>query len=202
MQTRTVALIAASVGAAAVAVTGVTYASAAGSSPQSAPAAAQAVVPAAVPFGGETGEKKGGEFNQRNERNERGERRERHERREEHGRIFVNERTYGAKEGSCVAVISTTQRALGARSFNIRNDSHKTIEFFRGATCDAGSPVATVGPRSTSNSVRGERLLLAGRGPDALVGSFRVVDNRFDRFDRFERGEHGRFDDDRFDDER
>jgi hypothetical protein len=71
---------------------------------------------------------------------------------------------------------------LGSRSFNVRNDSRKTVEVFRGATCDNGSPVATVGPWSTSNGVftrfvRGGVFVRNG-----VVGSFRVVDNYRDRW--------------------
>ncbi|WGD38752.1 hypothetical protein [Streptomyces cathayae] len=42
---------------------------------------------------------------------------------------------------------------LGSRSLNIRNDSRRTVEVFRGATCDNGAPIATVGPHSSSNGV-------------------------------------------------
>jgi hypothetical protein len=63
---------------------------------------------------------------------------------------------------------------LGARTLNIRNDSRKTVEVFRGVVCDNGAPVATVGPRSSAEGVR--------VGPvdgikikDGVVASFRVV---------------------------
>ena len=65
------------------------------------------------------------------------------------GRIHINERSYSAQPDGCITVVS----GLGSRSFNVRNDSRRTVELFRGATCDNGSPVATVGPWSTSNGV-------------------------------------------------
>lgn len=66
---------------------------------------------------------------------------------------------------------------LGANSFNVRNDSRKTVEVFRGATCDNGSPVATVGPWSTSNSVSPHRVRGGVFVKHGVVGSFRVVND-------------------------
>ncbi|MEV5787713.1 hypothetical protein AB0L42_43210, partial [Streptomyces sp. NPDC052287] len=66
---------------------------------------------------------------------------------------------------------------LGSRSFNVRNDSHKTVEVFRGATCDNGSPVATVGPWSTSNGVMPFRVHGSVKVRNGVVGSFRVVED-------------------------
>ncbi|MEU9476652.1 hypothetical protein [Streptomyces sp. NPDC048191] len=69
---------------------------------------------------------------------------------------------------------------LGAKSFNVRNESRRTVEIFRGANCDGGPPVATVGPRSETFGVvahghggefGGERAF----GHHGVVGSFRVV---------------------------
>ncbi|MFD5498010.1 hypothetical protein ACFWH4_35275 [Streptomyces sp. NPDC127091] len=65
------------------------------------------------------------------------------------GRIHINERSYSAAPGDCITVVS----GLGSRSLNIRNDSRRTVEVFRGATCDNGAPIATVGPHSSSNGV-------------------------------------------------
>jgi hypothetical protein len=71
---------------------------------------------------------------------------------------------------------------LGARSFNVRNDSRRTVEFFRGATCDNGSPVATVGPWSTSNGVFTRHHIRGGVFvKNGVVGSFRVVRDHFDK---------------------
>jgi hypothetical protein len=177
MTTRTVAVAAAAVGAAALATTGITYASAAGSA-QGAPFVQQAV-PATAPDGGGSGERGEGDEGRDRDRD-----RDRdygygygYGYREE-GRIQFNERTYSAHTDGCITVVS----GLGSRSFNVRNDSRKTVEVFRGATCDNGSPVATVGPWSTSNGVftrfvRGGVFVRNG-----VVGSFRVVDNYRDRW--------------------
>ncbi|WP_086723322.1 hypothetical protein, partial [Streptomyces carpinensis] len=88
---------------------------------------------------------KGNEGN--NNRGERGERGRRHH---EEGWIHINERSYSAHPNGCITVVS----GLGSNSFNIRNDSRKTVEFFRGVTCDNGAPVATVGPWSQSDGVQ------------------------------------------------
>ncbi|MGW2061659.1 hypothetical protein ACWCO9_13445, partial [Streptomyces sp. NPDC001937] len=64
---------------------------------------------------------------------------------------------------------------LGSRSFNVRNDSHRSVELFRGATCDNGSPVATVGPWSTSNGVFTRQVRGGVKVRHGVVGSFRVV---------------------------
>ncbi|MFI5633306.1 hypothetical protein ACIA8E_28755 [Streptomyces sp. NPDC051664] len=170
MTTRTVAVTAAVVGAAVLATTGITYASAAGST-QAAPSIQ---APAAAPFGGDggtTGTAKGNE----GKGNEGGyggggygggggghyyE-----------GRIHFNERTYSGRPDGCITVVS----GLGSRSFNVRNDSRHTVEVFRGATCDNGSPVATVGPWSTSNGVFTRQIHGGVKVRNGVVGSFRVV---------------------------
>src|SRR5687768_2112245 len=131
MQTRTVAPIAGASAAVAMTITGVTYASA--DAPQS--AAREAVRPASAPLGGES------DYDYKKHYS--GDHKD--------GGIQINERTYGARAGACVAVISPITPATGAASFNIRNESDSTIEFFSGGTCNAGAPVATVGPRSASN---------------------------------------------------
>ncbi|MFI1073632.1 hypothetical protein [Streptomyces puniciscabiei] len=118
--------------AAALAATGITYASAAPAPTlQSAPAAV-----AAAPLGGEGGQGKGNEGREGREG--------------DWGRILINERSYSAHPGDCITVVS----GLGARSFNIRNETRKTVEVFRGAVCDNGAPIATVGPHSSSEGVR------------------------------------------------
>ncbi|MEV0494969.1 hypothetical protein [Streptomyces atratus] len=189
MKTRTVAVTAAAVGAAVIATTGITYASAAGStqaapSVQQAAPAAQQAVPDAAPLGGEGGGKgnEGGERGGYEGGNRGGNERRGHR---EEGRIFINERSYSARgEDGCITVVS----GLGARSFNVRNDSRRTVEFFRGATCDNGSPVATVGPWSTSNNIFTRHHIRGGvKVRNGVVGSFRVVRDHFDRFDRDDR---------------
>ncbi|MFF0286979.1 hypothetical protein [Streptomyces sp. NPDC005262] len=88
------------------------------------------------------------------------------------GRIQINERSYSAhSEEGCITVVS----GLGSRSFNVRNDSRRTVELFRGATCDNGSPVATVGPWSTSNGVFTRQVRGGVWVRNGVVGSFRVV---------------------------
>ncbi|MGW1805022.1 hypothetical protein [Streptomyces sp. NPDC002078] len=149
--------------ASALAATGITYASAA-SAPQSTPAPQS--IPAApdtAPFGGEAGQGKG---------NEGGNRGRGHEEwgPEDWGRIEINERSYSAHPGDCVTVIS----GLGAKTLNIRNDSRKTVEVFRGVVCDNGAPVATVGPRSSADGVRVGHIHGINI-KDGVVASFRVV---------------------------
>ncbi|MEV6292911.1 hypothetical protein ACWET9_24300 [Streptomyces sp. NPDC004059] len=124
--------------AAALTATGITYASAASAPvPQSAPAVA-----AAAPLDGMSGQGKGNEG--------RGGRGGRGGPGGDWGRIEINERSYSAHPGDCITVVS----GLGARTLNIRNDTHKTVEVFRGAVCDNGAPIATVGPHSSANGVR------------------------------------------------
>ncbi|MEU6664376.1 hypothetical protein ABZ893_35920, partial [Streptomyces sp. NPDC046821] len=80
----------------------------------------------------------------------------------------------------------TVVSGLGSTSLNVRNDSRKTVEVFRGATCDNGAPIATVGPHSSSDGVHPGRTegLHVWNG---VAGSFRVVDNH--RGDRGDRGD-------------
>lgn len=166
MRTRTITVIAASVGVAVATATGVTYASSAlESTPKSTPPKSAPVVvekpapaagaPAAAPLGG-TGA---------HEEHDQGKRE--HDNNHHHGRIFINERSYGADPGSCIAVVNV----VNATSFNIRNESDKTVEFFNGIACDNGAPIATVGPRSASNAITGVQPV----APLAIVGSFRVI---------------------------
>ncbi|MFE4414602.1 hypothetical protein, partial [Streptomyces sp. NPDC056821] len=152
---RSHATAAAIAAAAALTATGITYATAA-TAPQTAPAVVkQAPAPAYAPMGGEGGQGGQGKGNEGGggrggEGGERGEgfKGKRHHR--EIGRIFINERSFSAHPDGCITVVS----GLGSRSFNIRNDSKQTVEFFRGVTCDNGAPIATVGPRSEANNVR------------------------------------------------
>ncbi|WP_225101797.1 hypothetical protein [Streptomyces sp. CoH27] len=145
--------------AAALAATGITYASAAASAPASVPQTAPPAATAA-PQGGDSGQGKGNEG--------RGDEGRGHH--EEEGRIEINERSYSPHPGDCITVVS----GLGAKTLNIRNDSHKSIEIFRGAVCDNGAPIATVGPHSSSFDVH------PGHADDidiedGVIASFRAV---------------------------
>ncbi|MFI1294455.1 hypothetical protein ACH4VM_39920 [Streptomyces sp. NPDC020792] len=178
IMTRSTAVTAAVCAAAALAATGITYATAAPApAPQAAPAAPAVVqqAPAQAPMGGESGQGKGnegggrgGEGGQGGQGGQGGE----HGKRRHHeiGRIFINERSFSAHPDGCITVVS----GLGSKSFNIRNDSKRTVEFFRGATCDNGAPVATVGPHSEANGVKVHRTE-GIHVKDGVVGSFRVV---------------------------
>ncbi|MFI1294054.1 hypothetical protein ACH4VM_37605 [Streptomyces sp. NPDC020792] len=182
IMTRSTAVTAAISAASALAATGITYAAASPASvPQTVPAVAQqAPAPDYAPMGGQgkgnEGGGRGGEGGERGERGERGEHGKR--RHHEFGRIFINERTYSAAPDGCITVVS----GLGSKSLNIRNESKRTVEVFRGATCDNGAPVATVGPRSEANGVK------PGHSggvfvKDGVVASIRVVGHHKGDFD-------------------
>ncbi|MFE1408827.1 hypothetical protein ACFW5D_35785, partial [Streptomyces sp. NPDC058770] len=102
-----------------------------------------------------------------------GHEKKRHHRHHHHhkGRIHINERTYSDERGGCVTVIS----GLGSKTLNIRNESHKTVEVFRGVTCDNGSPIATVGPWSSSDGVRPGHVKGGVHVKNGIVASFRVI---------------------------
>ncbi|KJK54708.1 hypothetical protein, partial [Saccharothrix sp. ST-888] len=133
--------------AAVLAATGLTFASAA-SQPvtQAAPVVQQAAAPAQAPLGSDN---KGNEGKGNEGREHREHRRHHGHRHHEEGRIHINERSYSSHPSDCITIVS----GLGAKSLNIRNDSHKTVEVFRGAVCDNGAPIATVGPHSTADGV-------------------------------------------------
>ncbi|WP_155058728.1 hypothetical protein [Streptomyces blattellae] len=149
MQTRTVALIAGASAAVALTVTGVTYASA--DSPQTASSVREAVRPASAPLGGDS------DFGHEKD----GYKKDHHGHKRDGGEIQINERTYSADPGACITVVPGV-----ATTFNVTNNTHRTIQFFNGSVCDLGAPLATVGPGSTSFGV------------DTVTtnGSFRVVD--------------------------
>jgi hypothetical protein len=122
-------------------------------------------MPAQAPMGG-------GPSNN-NERGENEHGGKKHERKHhEEGWIHINERSYTAHSRGCVVVLS----GLGSKSLNIRNESRKTVEVFRGVTCDNGAPIATVGPHSSSNGVNPGRIKDGVKVKDGVVGSFRVID--------------------------
>jgi hypothetical protein len=214
MPTRTFAVAAALVGTAALATTGITYASTATTdhAPAAEPAhrAAKAAAPAphraapprrnpapAAAAPSRAGEKREEDRGRRQDRNEGRDRDEGQERRHERrrvGRIEFNERTFSAATEGCVIAAS----GLGSNSFSIFNDSDKTVEVFRGFTCDNGAPVAVVGPHGDTFGVvprpiheefQGLEGLegyggFGGRGglfpDDGVVGSFRVVGHHDD----------------------
>ncbi|MDX3619101.1 hypothetical protein [Streptomyces europaeiscabiei] len=194
MRTRKATVIAASVGVAVAAATGVTYASSAlESAPQSA-SIVQDAAPVAPRGGNGTGTEAGsnaaadpgGKESWGGKKSEgRGESRGGNW---DEGRIYVNERSYSADPGSCIAVVNVRNTffpEVGTNSFNIRNESDRTVEFYNGVTCDNGAPVATVGPRSSSNSITGwagtHRAAETAapeqqqQRPLVVVGSFRVI---------------------------
>ncbi|MFH8514649.1 hypothetical protein ACH4CE_05910 [Streptomyces gelaticus] len=189
MITRSTVVTAAVAAAAALAATGITYASAATSEPAQATQATQAVqqaVPGSALGGGDVGKGNEGKGNEGRGGYEGGggyegkggyERKGGFEGREHHeGRIHINERTYSAHVGGCVTVVS----GLGSKSLNVRNDSRRTVEVFRGATCDNGAPIATVGPHSSSDGVRPGHVKGGVWVDNGVVGSFRVIHRHFD----------------------
>ncbi|MFE7043993.1 hypothetical protein ACFU9X_32555 [Streptomyces atratus] len=92
------------------------------------------------------------------------------------GRIHFNDRTYSAYPGGCITAAS----GLGATSFNIFNESRRTVEVFSGATCDNGGPVAVVGPYGATSGVFPQRVdggVFVNYGVGA---SFRVIGYDFE----------------------
>ncbi|MEV0494986.1 hypothetical protein [Streptomyces atratus] len=94
------------------------------------------------------------------------------------GRIQFNDRTYSAASDGCITAAS----GLGSSSFSISNDSWKTVEVYRGSTCDNGSPVATVGPHGATHGVVTPTVQGGLFANDGVVGSFRVIGDRYDRW--------------------
>ncbi|MBD0418823.1 hypothetical protein H0H10_06465 [Streptomyces sp. TRM S81-3] len=169
MMSRSSVITAGVAAAAALTATGITYATAA-PEPQAAPAVVKQV-PVQAPMGGDTGNNNddddNGKDKDKGKDHRGGDRGDR-----EHGWIHINERSYSAHTSGCVVVAS----GLGSRSLNVRNDSKKTIEVFRGLTCDNGAPIATVGPHSSNHGVSPGNV----DGvfvKDGVVGSFRVIDH-------------------------
>jgi len=191
MPTRTSA-VAAAIGAAVIATTGITYASPAGSR-QAAPSVQRAApsvqraapsVQRAGPIEALLGD--AGENRKKNEGRDHKGRDNGYDRKGE-GRIYFNERTYSASTVGCIPAAS----GLGSNSFNIFNDSWKVVEVFRGFNCNNGSPVATVGPHGATDGVVtssghegvfGDEDVVGGGvfGDDGVVGSFRVFDPHYE----------------------
>ncbi|MER6682709.1 hypothetical protein [Streptomyces olivaceoviridis] len=183
MKVRSTVVTAVVSAAAAVAATGITYASAASASvPQQAPAAVAAVTGA---NGNGNSNSKGNEGNNGKDNEGRGDKgrgnNDRDEdnegRGEDEGRIQINERSYSTRPGDCITVVS----GLGAKTLNVRNESRKAVEVFRGAVCDNGAPIATVGPHSSSYGV--EPGCTEGIDiEDGVVASFRVIKRHHDEY--------------------
>ncbi|MGW1389391.1 hypothetical protein [Streptomyces griseoluteus] len=182
MKLRSTVITAAVSAAAAMAATGITYASAASASaPQEAPAAVAAVTGGS----GQGGTAKGGNSNNNNSKGNEGKGNEGNNWDDDDndrggdykGRIEINERSYSTHPGDCITVVS----GLGAKTLNIRNESRKGVEVFRGAVCDNGAPIATVGPHSSSYGVKPGCVkgLDIDRG---VVASFRVVKRHHDDY--------------------
>ncbi|MER5852594.1 hypothetical protein ABT126_37790 [Streptomyces sp. NPDC002012] len=179
MVTRSTVVTAAIAAASALAATGITYASAATTEPAHAsPVVQHATAPVSALEGGDAG--RGNEGKGNNDRGYDDDRRyddRGHGDRDYYeGRIQINERTYSDDPGGCITVIS----GLGSNSLNIRNDSRRTIEVFRGATCDNGAPIATVGPHSSSDGVFPGHVRGGVFVHDGVVGSFRVLSRHYD----------------------
>ncbi|MFG2626217.1 hypothetical protein [Streptomyces sp. NPDC048473] len=182
MVTRSTVVTAALAAAAALAATGITYASAASTEPaQAAPVVQQAAAPVSALDGGDAGNGNEGKGNEGKggggyENKGGGGYENRGHRDHFEGRIHINERTYTAEGGGCITVVS----GLGSKSLNIRNDSRRTVEVFRGATCDNGAPLATVGPWSSSDGVFPGRVRGGVKVHNGVVGSFRVIERHHD----------------------
>ncbi|MFF8649595.1 hypothetical protein ACF06D_15315 [Streptomyces griseoluteus] len=186
MKLRSTVITAAVSAAAAMAATGITYASAA---PAAAPQEAPAAVAAASGGSGQGGTAKGnpgGNSNSNSKGNE-GKGNEGNDWDDDDnneggggdykGRIQINERSYSTHPGDCITVVS----GLGAKTLNVRNESRKAVEVFRGAVCDNGAPIATVGPHSSSYGVKPGWT----KGIDidkGVVASFRVVKRHHDDY--------------------
>ncbi|MEV7203425.1 hypothetical protein [Streptomyces griseoluteus] len=189
MKLRSTVIAATVSAAAALAATGITYASAA---PAAAPHEAPAAVAAVTGGSGQGGTAKGnagGNSNNNSNNNSKGNEGKGNEGNDRDdddneggggdykGRIQINERSYSTHPGDCITVVS----GLGAKSLNIRNESRKGVEVFRGAVCDNGAPIATVGPHSSSYGVKPGCV----EGVDVdrgVVASFRVVKRHHDDY--------------------
>ncbi|WP_327371281.1 hypothetical protein [Streptomyces sp. NBC_01217] len=180
MVTRSTVVTAALAAAAALAATGITYASAASTEPaQAAPVVQQAAAPVSALNGGESGGDQGKGNEGKGNEGRGGGGGKGGGGHYYKGRIHINERTYSADdEGGCVTVVS----GLGSKSLNIRNDSHRTVELFKGATCDNGAPLATVGPWSSSDGVYPGRVRGGVKVWNGVVGSFRVIERHHGGF--------------------
>ncbi|MFF9396205.1 hypothetical protein [Streptomyces griseoluteus] len=183
MKLRSTVITAAVSAAAAMAATGITYASAApASAPQEAPAAVAAVTGGNGQGGTAKGNPGGNSNSNSNSKGNEGNDRDDDDNNEGgggdyKGRIQINERSYSTHPGDCITVVS----GLGAKTLNVRNESRKAVEVFRGAVCDNGAPIATVGPHSSSYGVKPGWT----KGIDidkGVVASFRVVKRHHDDY--------------------
>ncbi|MCC9707270.1 hypothetical protein E4N62_19505 [Streptomyces sp. MNU76] len=189
MRTRKITVIAASVGVAVAAATGVTYASSALESTPKSASIVQDAAPVAPRGGNGTGTEAGsnaanapadagrGDSSRPSKGHEgrggnggegredfRGENRRN---RDDDGLILVSDRPYPAEPGFCFTVLKTPQTA----TFSVRNDSRKTVEFF--PTVDCTGPIVTpVGAHTFNSSIPGTNI-----GGNNTAASFRVIDS-------------------------
>ncbi|MEV6162191.1 hypothetical protein AB0L71_09715 [Streptomyces sp. NPDC052052] len=178
MVTRSTVVTAAITAASALTTTGITYASAAALEPIRTAPVLQQATPLSAPGGSDTG--KGDEDRGNDDRGygDQGYDHDYGDRDRYEGLIHINERTYSDFPGGCITVVS----GLGAKSLNISNDSRRTVEVFRGATCDNGAPIATVGPHSSSNGVVPGRVKDGVWVRNGVVGSFRVIERHYEEW--------------------
>ncbi|MFC9916506.1 hypothetical protein [Streptomyces sp. NPDC059862] len=165
MKTRTVALATSAIGVAALTLTGMTYASATGSS-QSAPQAA----PAHAPYGGDSGKK---EEDKGYDKKDHGD-----DKHHDKGKVIVNGQKYPAHKYQCFPVTSVQipngDGPVADDTFNVENLSKKIVEFFDTANC-SNTPEAILPPKSSQFVVDGN---VEG---DVIVGSFKVIDSHHDK---------------------
>ncbi|MDX3631745.1 hypothetical protein [Streptomyces europaeiscabiei] len=181
MRTRKATVIAASVGVAVAAATGVTYAS---SALESAPQSASIVQDAApvAPRGGngtgteagsnaanapaDAGSKESWSGSKKSEGREdfRGENRRNHR---DEGLIQINGREYPAEPGFCYTVAADAVVTTGTATFTVQNESDKTVRFFPRADC-TGPLYTPVGAHTFNPGIS-----VAGTG--RLEASFYVV---------------------------
>ncbi|OAH11130.1 hypothetical protein [Streptomyces jeddahensis] len=194
MKTRTVAVTTAAVGVAALTLTGMTYASATGSS-QSAP---QAIADHAR-YGGEDSEKKdeGKDYDYKKE--DKGYDKEDKDYDKGHkgydkghkdhdeDKVVVNGQKYPAHKYQCFPVASVQvpngDGPVADDTFNVENLSNKIVEFFDTINC-SNTPEAILSPKSSQFVVDGNVE------DDVIVGSFKVIDSHYDH-----KGDHEGYDD-------
>lgn len=185
MQTRTLAVTTASIGVAALTITGITYASANGSAES-----AQQSVAASGTFGGDDGEKKGGEdkdYGKKDDYNKdydkgdygkgHGKGHGKDDKDHDKGKIIVNGTHYPAQKYQCVPITSFQNHGdVAAKTFNVENLSKKIVEVFDTVNCSE-APEAILPPKSSQFVVK------ANVEDDVIVGSFKVIDSHGNKGD-------------------
>ncbi|MGP4092822.1 hypothetical protein [Streptomyces sp. KR55] len=167
MKTRTVALATSAIGVTALTLTGMTYASATGSS-QSAPQ----IAPAHAPYGGDSG-KKEEDKGYDHKKSDHGDDKD-----HDKGKVIVNGQKYPAHKYQCFPVTSVQipngDGPVADDTFNVENLSKKIVEFFDTANC-SNTPEAILPPKSSQFVVDGN---VEG---DVIVGSFKVIESHHDK---------------------